>query len=65
MITYEPFRAYVAAKNIKKKDIMQRTGIAPATMNKLKNDEYVSLEIIDRLCEDLKCRVEDIVLFKK
>ena len=64
MITYEPFRAYVASRNIKKKDIMKRTGISAASMSKLKNDKYVSLEIINRICQDLKCKVEDLILFK-
>lgn len=65
MITYEPFRIYVAAKNIKKKDIMENTGISPATMSKLKHDRPVSIEIIDRLCSFLKCEVTEIVRYEK
>lgn len=65
MITYEPFRIYVAVKNIKKKDIMENTGISPATMSKLKHDRPVSIEIIDRLCSFLKCDVTEIVRYKK
>lgn len=65
MITYEPFRIYVAAKNIKKKDIMENTGISPATMSKLKHDRPVSIEIIDRLCSFLKCDVTEIVRYEK
>jgi len=65
MITYEPFRIYVAAKNIKKKDIMEHTGISPATMNKLKHDRPVSIEIIERLCSFLKCDVTEIVRYEK
>lgn len=65
MITYEPFRIYVAAKNIKKKDIMENTGISPATMSKLKHDRPVSIEIIDRLCSFLKCDVTEIIRYDK
>ena len=65
MITYEPFRIYVAAKNIKKKDIMESTGISPATMNKLKHDRPVSIEIIERLCSFLKCDVTEVVRYDK
>ena len=61
MITYEPFRGYVAVNNIKKKDIMNKTGISASTMSKLKHDQYVSLEIIDRLCSALKIDISDIV----
>ena len=65
MITYEPFRIYVAAKNIKKKDIMENTGISPATMSKLKHDKPVSIEIVERLCSFLQCDVAEIVRYKK
>lgn len=64
MITYEPFRAYVAANNIKKKDIMNKTGISSSTMSKLKHDQYVSLEIIDRLCDVLKIDINNLVKYK-
>lgn len=64
MITYEPFRGYVAANNIKKKDIMQKTGISSSTMSKLKHDQYVSIEIIDRLCRFLNIDIKDIVRYK-
>ena len=52
-------------ENIKKKDLMIKTGISSATMNKLKHDQPVSVDIIDRLCLALNCRVEEILLFKK
>ena len=65
MITYEPFRAYVATKNIKKKDIMENTGISPATMSKLKHDQPVSIEIIGRLCSFLDCSITEIVRYEK
>ena len=65
MITYEPFRIYVAAKNIKKKDIMENTGISPATMSKLKHDRPVSIEIIERLCSFLQCEITEIIRYEK
>ena len=64
MITYEPFRVYIAVNNIKKKDIMKKTGLSASTMSKLKHDKYVSLEIIDRLCCALKLDIKDIVNYK-
>lgn len=65
MINYEPFRVYVAANNIKKKDIMQKTGISSSTMSKLKHDQYVSLEIIDRICNALNVEINHVIKYKK
>lgn len=65
MITYEPFRGYVAANNIKKKDIMLKTGISSSTMSKLKHDQYVSLEIIDKICNVLNIDINEVVRYKR
>lgn len=64
MVSYELLRAKLAADNIKKKDLMKRTGISVATMSKIKNDKYVSLEVIERICKDLNCNIGDIIRFK-
>ena len=64
MISYELLRAKLAADNIKKKDLMKRTGISVATMSKIKNDKYVSLEVIERVCKDLDCNIGEIIIFK-
>jgi DNA-binding Xre family transcriptional regulator len=46
---------------IKKKDIIEMTGISGATMAKLGTNEYVSLEVIDKLCAVLKCQPGDLL----
>ena len=64
MVSYELLRAKLAACNIKKKDLMERTGISAATMSKIKNDKYIALEIIERICKDLNCDIGEIIRFK-
>ncbi|MBP2661478.1 MAG: putative transcriptional regulator, family protein [Firmicutes bacterium] len=46
---------------MKKLDIMQLTGISKATMAKLNTNEYVSLEVIDKLCTALQCQPGDLL----
>lgn len=65
MISYEPFRSYVASNNIKKKDIMDKTGISSSTMSKLKHDQYVSIEIINRICDFLDLDINNVVKYKR
>jgi DNA-binding Xre family transcriptional regulator len=48
-------------RGIKKKDIIEMTGISGATMAKLGTNEYVSLEVIDKLCAVLKCQPGDLL----
>ena len=61
MISYKPFRKLLIDKDMKKQDIMQLTGISKATMAKLNTNEYVSLEVIDKLCTALNCQPGDLL----
>lgn len=61
MISYKPFRKLLIDREIKKQDLLKMTGISSATMAKLNTNEYVSLEVIDKLCEALGCQPGDLL----
>ncbi|MEK4073548.1 MULTISPECIES: helix-turn-helix transcriptional regulator [Paenibacillus] len=56
MISYKPFQKLLIDREIKKQDLLKMTGISSATMAKLNTNEYVSLEVIDKLCTALGCQ---------
>ena len=60
MISYKLFQKMLIDRNIKKQDIMKQAKISGGTMAKLNTNEYVSLEIIDRLCAVLECQPGDL-----
>ena len=37
------------------------TGVAPSTLTKMRKNEYVSLDVLVRICSYLKCQLSDIV----
>ena len=45
-----------------KKELMSKTEISKSTMDKMYRGEFVSMEIIDRLCNYFECNVEDIIV---
>lgn len=47
--------------NITQKELMQRIGASSATLTKMRNNQNVSLEVLDRICEELNCDIGDIV----
>ena len=61
MISYKPFLKLLIDRNLKKQDVMRLTGISKATMAKLSTNEYVSLEVIDKLCIALECQPGDLM----
>ncbi|MGE7824133.1 helix-turn-helix domain-containing protein [Paenibacillus sp. NPDC093718] len=42
-------------------DLLRLTGVSSATMAKLNTNEYVSLEVIDKLCSALGCQPGDLL----
>jgi putative transcriptional regulator len=61
MISYKSFQKLLIDREIKKQDLLKMTGISSATMAKLNTNEYVSLEVIDKLCAALGCQPGDLL----
>ncbi|MDO3676921.1 helix-turn-helix domain-containing protein [Paenibacillus ehimensis] len=61
MISYKPLQKLLIDRDIKKQELMKRTGISSATMAKLNTNEYVSLEVIDKICAALNCQPGELL----
>ena len=61
MISYKPFLKLLIDRKLKKQDVMQVAGISKATMAKMSTTEYVSLEVIDKLCAALNCQPGELI----
>lgn len=48
-------------KGLKKSQFARSLGISAPTLAKLSKNEYVSMEILVRICEAFDCNIEDIV----
>lgn len=47
--------------NMKKKDLVKKLGIAQSTVAKMSKGEYVSMEVLERICNFFRCQLSDIV----
>lgn len=63
MINYKPFLKLLIDRDMKKVDILNAGIISKGTINKMNSNGYISLEVIDRLCNYLECDITDIVQF--
>ena len=48
-------------RDMKKKDFRELTGISGNTVSKLANNENVTMEVIEKICVNMCCTVDDIV----
>ena len=47
-------------KNMRKNDLRTAAGISTSTLAKMEHDEYVSLDVLVRICGVLDCDIGDI-----
>ena len=46
-----------------KTDLRNRTKISSSTMAKLTNQEMVALSVLEKICAELECNIEDVMQF--
>lgn len=51
--------------NMKKKDLIDKTGISPTTISKMVRGEGVSLTVIGKICEALDTDIGDVICLEK
>ena len=64
MVSYKPLLHTLLALDLKKMDLVKRGTVSRATLAKLGKNEYVALEVLDRICTDLRCPIEAVVEIK-
>ncbi|NLB52381.1 MAG: helix-turn-helix transcriptional regulator [Syntrophomonadaceae bacterium] len=60
-VSYNKLFKLLIDKNMKKTDLRSATGISPNTLTKLSNHEYVSMEVLVKICRALECDFCDIM----
>lgn len=63
MIKYYRLLDLLNRREIGKEELRLRINISSATIAKLSKHEYVSLEVIDKICNELHCQPGDIMEF--
>ena len=61
--SYKPLWKLLIDKDLTKKALMCQTGISKSTIDKMNKGEYVSMEVLERICSQLHCNISDVVLY--
>ena len=46
-----------------KTQLREEIGFSTSTLAKMSKGEYISLEIVDNICQHLNCKVEEVIEF--
>lgn len=66
-VSYKKLFKLMIDKDMKRKDLIKKTGLSYATIAKLENGDNVQVEVLERICRELKCQLGDIaeIVFEK
>ena len=65
MFCYKPLLKLLIDKNITKTQLREQLGISMATLAKISKDEYISMKVLDDICNLLNCKIEDVIEHQK
>ena len=60
-VCYNKLFKLLIDKGMKKTELRKVTGISPNTLTKFTNNEFVSMEVLVKICHALNCDVGDVV----
>ena len=64
-VKYDKLFHLLIDRKITNAQLVQKAGVSANIITRLKRDQYISMESIERLCVALNCGVDDILEFTK
>ena len=65
MFNYKPLLKLLIDKNMTKTQLREQLGISMATLAKISKNEYISMKVLDDICNLLNCKIEDVIEHQK
>lgn len=63
MVSYKKLWLMLVDRKMSKAELRKASGVSPNTMTKLRRDEPVMLNVLDKICVTLNCNYGDIMDF--
>ncbi len=60
-ISFKPLWRLLIDRGLSKRDLQKQAEISRSTLWKMGRDEYVSLDVITKICKTLDCNVDQIM----
>jgi DNA-binding Xre family transcriptional regulator len=63
-VSYNSLWKLLIDKNINRTDLAKECHISPTTISRMKNNEAVSIDVLERICIRLDCELNDVIKIK-
>lgn len=64
-VSYNGLWKLLIDKEMKKGDLQEKVGISSSTLAKMAKGEAVSMNVLERICEELDCDFGDLVSYSQ
>lgn len=61
MFSYNPLWKTLIDKNLNKTKLQDKINCSPTTIATMGKNEYISMDVLDRICKVLDCKIEDVI----
>lgn len=61
MVSYDPLWKLLIDKKMNRMELCRHINISTATLAKMGKNEYIALKILDKICCELECNIEDVI----
>ena len=61
MFSYDPLLFQLVKRRMSREQLRRAIGAGSTTISKLSKGENVSMDVLDRICDVLNCRIEDVI----
>ncbi len=62
-VSYKKLFHMMIDKNMSNVELKERAGVSANIITRLKRDQYISLESVEKICRVMECKVDDMVDF--
>ena len=62
-VTYKKLSHLLIDRGMTNAELMEKAGFSANIITRIKRDNYISLDSIEKICKTLQCRVDDILEF--
>lgn len=64
-VSYKKLFHLLIERGIQPSEIVEMSGFSANIMTRIKRNQYISLESVEKLCHALNCTVDEIIEFRK
>ena len=59
--SFKPLWKLLIDKNMTKEELRIALKLSPSTIARMGKGEYISLKIIDKICQHLNCKIQEVI----